>query len=213
MRPLPLLLALVLVASVPLGARHGAGHAGAATRHGAGGRWRGPAGAPLASPWPTRPVPPSRTLNADSARASSRATPPATSTGRRRSGAASSARGACSRRTPPPEGGVPVQLRLHLPGPDTTFDARFPHSTHTEWLACATCHPRIFPYRNTPVTMGDVFTGRFCGECHGKVSFPVASGCERCHTRLMMPQPRHPDFLGTVQLSRVGDTPRGTPRP
>ena len=34
-----------------------------------------------------------------------------------------------------------------LPGPDKMFDAYFPHSSHTEWLACDSCHPRIFPKR------------------------------------------------------------------
>jgi c(7)-type cytochrome triheme protein len=89
-------------------------------------------------------------------------------------------------------------------GPDTTFDALFPHSTHTEWVACQQCHPRIFPYRNTTVTMGDVFQGRYCGECHGKVSYPVVTGCERCHQGLAMPANRaRADFIGDVQLRRI----------
>lgn len=89
-------------------------------------------------------------------------------------------------------------------GPDTTFDAVFPHSSHTEWVACQQCHPRIFPYRNTPVTMTDVFQGKFCGECHGKVSFPVLTGCERCHRRMQLPAGRaKPDLIGTIQMARV----------
>lgn len=93
-------------------------------------------------------------------------------------------------------------------GPDTTFDARFPHSTHTEWIACEQCHARIFPYRDTKITMGDIFQGKFCGECHGKVAFPVLTGCERCHTRLTMPAGRaKPTLLGTIRLRR--DTTNG----
>ncbi len=91
-----------------------------------------------------------------------------------------------------------------FPGPDTTFDAAFPHSVHTEWVACQQCHPRIFRYRGAPITMADVFQGRYCGECHGKVSFPVLTGCERCHQRLVMPANRaQPEFLGTLTLHRA----------
>ncbi len=107
-------------------------------------------------------------------------------------------------RLPPPTPGFQFAFDFWFPGPDTTFDARFPHSVHTEWLACQQCHPRIFPYRNTPVKMADVFQGKFCGECHGKVAYPVLTGCERCHTRLSMPADRaRPEFIGSVQLSRV----------
>lgn len=91
-----------------------------------------------------------------------------------------------------------------LPGPDTTFDAYFPHSTHTRWLNCNTCHARIFPYRGTPIKMADVLTGRYCGECHGKVAFPVATACERCHVRLKMPPNRaKPELIGTITLTRA----------
>ncbi len=107
-------------------------------------------------------------------------------------------------RPAPAEPGFQFKFDFTYAGPDTTFDARFPHSTHTEWLDCQQCHPRIFPYRNTPVTMGDIFQGKYCAECHGKVSFPVMTGCERCHTRLAMPPGRAtPDLIGTVQLRRV----------
>jgi len=93
-----------------------------------------------------------------------------------------------------------------FPGPDTTYDAFFAHSVHTERLACAQCHPRIFPYRGTTITMGDVFQGKFCAECHGKVAFPVATGCERCHQRLSMPPDRaQPELLGTLVMGRVMD--------
>lgn len=97
-----------------------------------------------------------------------------------------------------------------FPGPDTTFDAYFPHSVHTEWASCQQCHPRIFPYRGTPIKMADVFTGKYCGECHGKVSFPVLTGCERCHTRLKMPPNRaKPELIGTVQMRRASQEAKG----
>ena len=94
-----------------------------------------------------------------------------------------------------------------FPGPDTTFDASFPHSTHTAWLNCAQCHPRIFKYRGAQIKMADVFQGKFCGECHGKVSFPVLTACERCHTKLQMPANRaQPELLGTIQMRRAQAT-------
>jgi c(7)-type cytochrome triheme protein len=106
---------------------------------------------------------------------------------------------------PPPEGAFRFGFDFYLPGPDTTLNAFFPHSAHTEWVDCAQCHPRIFPVRGTAITMGDVFQGKYCGECHGKVAFPVMTGCERCHTKLPpMPAGRaKPDLIGTITLARV----------
>lgn len=100
-----------------------------------------------------------------------------------------------------------------------TFDAYFPHSTHVEWLNCQTCHPGIFQYRNTPLSMEVINRGEACGRCHGKVAFPVATACERCHLGLGMPAGRAAaELLGDVQLARrataadSGST-RGTPFP
>ena len=91
-------------------------------------------------------------------------------------------------------------------GKDTSFDATFPHSAHTQIIACAQCHGRLFRYRNVKYKMQDLLEGRYCGACHGKVSFPVVSGCERCHTRIQLPAHRaHPRLLGTVQMARVTD--------
>ena len=91
-----------------------------------------------------------------------------------------------------------------FPGPNETFDAYFPHSAHTEWLDCRQCHSRIFKYRGTEIKMADVFAGKFCGECHGKVAFPVLTACERCHTTLEQPADRaKPDLLGTLVMSRI----------
>lgn len=91
-----------------------------------------------------------------------------------------------------------------LLGPDSTFNAYFPHSAHTQWADCAQCHPRIFPVRNTPFQMSDIFQGKFCGECHGKVAFPVMTACERCHVNLSMPPNRaQPELIGNIRIPRV----------
>ena len=60
---------------------------------------------------------------------------------------------------------------------------RFPHRPHTEWLDCKNCHDRIFKARRgaNHVTMGAILQGRFCGQCHGAVAFPLTQ-CARCHS-------------------------------
>lgn len=74
---------------------------------------------------------------------------------------------------------------FYLRGPDPAFDAYFPHSTHTRLLDCASCHPKLFRYRGTKITMDDIDAGKFCGFCHGKVAFPPSpENCGRCHTAL-----------------------------
>ncbi|MEE8574857.1 MAG: c(7)-type cytochrome triheme domain-containing protein [Thermodesulfobacteriota bacterium] len=61
----------------------------------------------------------------------------------------------------------------------------FPHSIHTYWLKCGNCHPKIFKMAKgqNPITMDEIFEGKWCGVCHGKVAFnffPLAN-CRRCH--------------------------------
>ncbi len=61
----------------------------------------------------------------------------------------------------------------------------FPHNIHTYWLSCQVCHPKIFiPMAGAnPITMNEIFDGKWCGVCHGKVAFnffPIAN-CRRCH--------------------------------
>ncbi len=61
----------------------------------------------------------------------------------------------------------------------------FPHSIHTYWLSCNNCHPKIFiPQAGAnPISMVEIFEGKWCGRCHGKVAFkfyPIAN-CRRCH--------------------------------
>ncbi|MBF0379728.1 MAG: hypothetical protein HQL69_01845 [Magnetococcales bacterium] len=60
---------------------------------------------------------------------------------------------------------------------------RFPHKSHTQWLACKNCHPDIFIEKigANNIKMDDVFKGRFCGACHGRVSFS-SYVCQRCHS-------------------------------
>lgn len=80
---------------------------------------------------------------------------------------------------------------FYFAGPDPDSDAFFPHSAHTEWLTCESCHPAIFPYRdlglagseNYGITMDQVFEGEYCGKCHGTVAF-VLDSCNRCHTKM-----------------------------
>ena len=70
---------------------------------------------------------------------------------------------------------------FYLPGPDPTMNAFFPHSSHTQWLGCESCHPAIFPVRGVEMTMDEIFAGEYCGRCHGVVAFAL-DNCFRCHT-------------------------------
>ena len=62
------------------------------------------------------------------------------------------------------------------------FYVKFPHKPHTEWMACETCHDRIFlpQVDANPINMGRILEGKDCGLCHGAVSFPLTE-CNRCH--------------------------------
>ncbi|NIQ97960.1 MAG: hypothetical protein GWN87_30205, partial [Desulfuromonadales bacterium] len=76
---------------------------------------------------------------------------------------------------------------FYFAGPDPETDAYFPHSSHTEWLTCESCHPAIFPYRELGmdpsgrygIVMDQIFEGEYCGKCHGTVAFSLDS-CNRC---------------------------------
>lgn len=84
---------------------------------------------------------------------------------------------------------LPLDVHLEPPA-QPLFKVTFPHKPHTEWLACNNCHPRIFHMRAgaDPITMEKIFAGEYCGHCHGKVAFDVATGCPRCHRALAGPQ-------------------------
>ena len=68
------------------------------------------------------------------------------------------------------------------------FKATYPHKIHTTLFACTNCHTGIFKMEAgaDPITMEKIFAGEYCGRCHGKVAFEVATGCPRCH--LSMPK-------------------------
>ncbi len=59
----------------------------------------------------------------------------------------------------------------------------FSHRKHAAWSGCEGCHPEIFPSTSRGARefrMKEVAAGDFCGACHGRVAFPIAS-CLRCH--------------------------------
>lgn len=61
----------------------------------------------------------------------------------------------------------------------------FSHKKHTVWNGCEVCHPEIFAGVKKGITkysMPEIFDGRYCGVCHGKVSFPLLD-CQRCHVK------------------------------
>ncbi|HEY0844111.1 MAG TPA: c(7)-type cytochrome triheme domain-containing protein [Noviherbaspirillum sp.] len=61
---------------------------------------------------------------------------------------------------------------------------KFPHNSHTEWLACSNCHDSLFVPKAgaNQITMEKIFRGEFCGVCHDRVAFVTHSSCERCHS-------------------------------
>ncbi len=64
-------------------------------------------------------------------------------------------------------------------------DVLFPHGIHSNMISCDSCHPKPFKKKNgaNKITMKEIFEGKWCGKCHGKVSFPVHkfNNCRRCH--------------------------------
>lgn len=61
---------------------------------------------------------------------------------------------------------------------------KFPHNSHTEWLACSNCHDKLFVPKAgaNPITMEKIFRGEYCGMCHDRVAFITHYSCERCHS-------------------------------
>lgn len=72
-----------------------------------------------------------------------------------------------------------------IPRGQPLFKVIFPHQAHTQWFACANCHPAIFQMQRgaSPITMEKIFMGEYCGRCHGKVAFAL-TGCARCHVAM-----------------------------
>ncbi len=64
-------------------------------------------------------------------------------------------------------------------------DVLFPHGVHSNLIGCESCHPKPFKKENgaNPIRMSEIFEGKWCGKCHGKVAFPVQqfNNCRRCH--------------------------------
>jgi c(7)-type cytochrome triheme protein len=77
-----------------------------------------------------------------------------------------------------------------------TVKSVFSHSTHTQWLACANCHPRLFPMgvNAAGLSGADLHSRRYCGACHGSVAFGIIGACERCHPTLAKVR-QHQDVL------------------
>jgi c(7)-type cytochrome triheme protein len=63
----------------------------------------------------------------------------------------------------------------------------FSHDKHAVWNGCKLCHPAPFSEKKgeTEFTMGEIFAGKFCGTCHGKVSFSTLD-CQRCHVKRVL---------------------------
>lgn len=61
---------------------------------------------------------------------------------------------------------------------------RFPHNSHTEWLACSNCHDSLFIPKAgaNEISMEKIFRGQYCGVCHDRVAFVTHNSCERCHS-------------------------------
>ncbi len=59
----------------------------------------------------------------------------------------------------------------------------FSHKVHTQWVACTTCHPALFKMKAgaDKIKMADLYAGKYCAKCHGKVAFPITTGCGHCH--------------------------------
>ena len=59
----------------------------------------------------------------------------------------------------------------------------FDHKVHSTWINCSSCHPEVFRESlENNVKMKRMSKGKFCGYCHGKVSFTFAD-CKRCHNQ------------------------------
>lgn len=64
-------------------------------------------------------------------------------------------------------------------------DVVFPHGIHSYWLSCDSCHPKPFKKirGENKIKMNDIYAGKWCGQCHGKVAFTTKNytNCRRCH--------------------------------
>ena len=78
------------------------------------------------------------------------------------------------------EGGLSLEARTEgMP------DIIFSHKKHAVWDGCELCHPDIFvsvKKGSVKYSMQEMFEGKYCGVCHGKVAFPLLD-CQRCHEK------------------------------
>jgi c(7)-type cytochrome triheme protein len=58
----------------------------------------------------------------------------------------------------------------------------FSHKTH-RWVECPTCHASLFETTAgvTKLPMADIYGGKYCSTCHGKVALDLIAPCQRCH--------------------------------
>jgi len=78
----------------------------------------------------------------------------------------------------------PLELDIVFTDTGAMPNVLFPHKEHTEWLTCSNCHPALFKKEkgSTDIKMDDIFKGKFCGLCHGKIAFSPTKNCMRCHS-------------------------------
>ena len=78
---------------------------------------------------------------------------------------------------------VTIDTNILFESLDPSIDfVMFSHKVHSTWIKCDTCHPSIFKPEvgANDIRVKDLVEGKFCGHCHGKVSFALAD-CMRCH--------------------------------
>lgn len=90
-----------------------------------------------------------------------------------------------------------LQLDIEMtPAAQPALKSVFSHGSHTQWIACASCHPS--PYsakaRAAMTDTTELHSSRYCGSCHGTVSFGITGFCGRCHPALEKPR-QHQEVL------------------
>ncbi len=78
---------------------------------------------------------------------------------------------------------VPDDIELNTTDAEMP-DILFSHEKHAIWNGCELCHPQIFHIKksSTVFDMQEIFDGKYCGACHGKVAF-TSMDCHLCHTK------------------------------
>jgi c(7)-type cytochrome triheme protein len=80
--------------------------------------------------------------------------------------------------------GKPIKDMPIVPQVEGMPSIVFSHTKHAVWNGCELCHPEIFisvKKGSMKYTMFEIFEGKYCGVCHGKVAFPTLD-CQRCHS-------------------------------